>query len=185
MFPLYYHQLKEISELDNFQCGIEIMDIFIHSDLKSSLEEHKCDSYIVVDNSNTVVGFFALCKDYLILDDDYKEDMRDGFSVTPKPVFHNEDEKSSYLETHVFQVLDIAYLAVRHDRQRKGIGRSIVLKIFEMARNIEPSLMFVTVDALFLKEYSAVEFYRKCGFQPMYPASSENTVRMFCTLFRE
>ena len=59
-------------------------------------------------------------------------------------------------------------------------------KIFEMANsNVEAS--FLTVDALFLKEknYSAVDFYKKFGFQTMYPPTSSNTIRMFTTLFHQ
>ncbi len=161
------------------------MDDFIQDGLEESLEEHNCSSYVVRDEDECVVGFFALCNDQLIIDDNYKDDMREGYSDTPKPVFHDEEEKCTYFTTNVFPVLDIAYLVVKRERQHDGIGTAILNKIFSLARAKEPHLMFVTVDALYLKDYSAVGFYRKFGFQQMYPPTSANTIRMFCTLFRE
>lgn len=168
MSILHYHQLNSISELENLRCGIDRMDHFILNGLENSLIEHKCTSYVVRDEDE-VVAFFALCDDQLILDEDYKDDMRDGYADTPKPIFHGDDEKNVYLTSNVFPVIDIAYLVVDEKRQHDGIGTAIMNQIFCMARAKEPHVMFLTVDALFLKDYSAVEFYRKFGFQQMYP----------------
>lgn len=67
--------------------------------------------------------------------------------------------------------------------QRKGIGTAILNKIFEIVKG-KGDISFVTVDALYLKdEYRADTFYERKGFQRLYPPTSENTIRMYTTIF--
>lgn len=161
------------------------MNDFIQTGLGESLVDNHCEAYVVIDASNSIIGFFALCQDTLCLDEDYKDDLLHGYSVTKIANFIDEKEKNVFLSQNVFTTLDVAYLAVIEHRQRDGIGTAIMNKIFSIARSRQ-DYTFVTVDALTLKhrKYSAVGFYLKCGFQPMYPPTSENTVRMFSTIFR-
>lgn len=185
MTSLHFRPLVDAKELSGFKCGIEEMDDFIQNGLDESLVDNHCEAYVVIDIANTIVGFFALCQDTLCLDEDYKDDLLNGYSVTKIPNFIDENEKNAFLRQNVFTTLDVAYLAVIDNRQRDGIGTAIMNKIFSIARSRQ-NYTFVTVDALTLKHrnYSAVGFYLKCGFQPMYPPTSENTVRMFSTIFR-
>lgn len=185
MTSLHFRPLVDTNELSGFKCGIEEMDDFIHSGLNESLVANHCKAYVVTDVSNSIVGFFALCQDTLCLDEDYKDDLLNGYSVTKIPTFFDENEKNAFMLQNVFTTLDVAYLAVIETRQHDGIGTAIMNKIFSIAQS-KSCYKFVTVDALNLKHrnYSAVGFYLKCGFQPMYPPTSENTVRMFSTIFR-
>lgn len=113
MNSLYFRPLIDTSELSCFECGIEVMDNFIHNGLQESLVENDCSTYVVYDNFNRIVGFFSLMEDSLYLDDDDKDDL-----------------------------------------------------------------------ALYLKdEYRADTFYERKGFQRLYPPTSENTIRMYTTIF--
>ncbi len=64
---------------------------------------------------------------------------------------------------------EIAYLAVRKDMQRGGIGKACIREIVKMAR--ENKYKIVTVSALSLtapsEKYEAVSFYRRCGFRQL------------------
>jgi ribosomal protein S18 acetylase RimI-like enzyme len=64
---------------------------------------------------------------------------------------------------------EIAYLAVRKDMQRKGIGKACIREIVKMARENEYKI--VTVSALSItsssEKYEAVSFYRRCGFRQL------------------
>lgn len=64
---------------------------------------------------------------------------------------------------------EIAYLAVRKDMQRGGIGKACIREIVKMARENEYKI--VTVSALSItsssEKYEAVSFYRHCGFRQL------------------
>lgn len=183
MNSLFFRPLVDASELSCFECGIEVMDNFIHNGLQESLTENNCSSYVVFDKNNNIVGFFSLMEDSLYLDEDEKDDLVNGYAAASLPVEMTEQQKTDFLGKTDYQVIDIAYLAVCKNNQRKGIGTAILNKIFEIvrAKKIYP---FVTVDALFLKDvYRADTFYASRGFQRLYPPSSENTIRMYTTIF--
>lgn len=77
MIELNYRPFSSLDELTDFYCGIEDMDEFIHSPLFwDSLKEQECEAYIVRDDSERVVGLFALNMDILDLDDYDKDDLK-------------------------------------------------------------------------------------------------------------
>lgn len=183
MNSLYFRPLIDTSELSCFECGIEVMDSFIHSGLQESLVENNCNSFVVHDENDRIVGFFSLMEDSLYLDDDDKDDLANGFSAASLPDTMSVEQKQMLLSEVVYPVIDIAYLAVSKDMQRKGIGTAILNKIFEIVKG-KGDISFVTVDALYLKdEYRADTFYERKGFQRLYPPTSENTIRMYTTIF--
>jgi len=183
MHSLTFRSLIVASELSHFECGVEEMDFFIHEGLGESLKENNCHSYVVLDENEEIVGFFSLMEDSLVLDEGDKYDLVNGFSDSPLPSFSTEEEKKDFFNVISFPVVDIAYLAVRKDMQRKGIGTAILNKIFEMSKT-QGVYSFVTVDALYLKgRYRADTFYERKGFQRLYPPTSENTIRMYTAIF--
>ncbi len=122
-------------------------------------------------------------EDSLFLDDDDKEDLLNGLAVASLPDDLSEDQRKALLSETVYPVVDIAYLAVYEKSQRQGIGTAILKKIFEIVK-AKGSYSFITVDALYLKgEYRADTFYERMGFQRLYPPTSENTIRMYTTIF--
>lgn len=185
MSCLSIRPLLSTDQLSDFFCGIEVMDEFIHDGLNESLIQHNCLSYIITDEAGLVVAFFALGKEQLVLDDGDKDDLLSGISDSPIPSFQDSDEREAFLQKSVFPSVDISYLAVKCDCQRKGIGSTIIRHIFGKSKEMFPECMFLTVDALILRDikYSAVEFYEKFGFQRLYPPTSENTIRLYCTLY--
>ena len=122
----------------------------------------------------------------LELDDDYKAELLKGWLDAAKPEFQTEEELKSFLECKCFEVVDIAYLAVQKEYRNMGYGREIMSFVFDYARKAHPNCLFMTVDALYLKDidYDATGFYAKFGFQRMLPVVSD-TLRMFCTLYKK
>ena len=185
MCRIRFHILRDYKELDNFVCGIDVMDDFLHSDrLKESIIANHCDPYIIEDDKNNVIGFFALDITTLELDDDYKADLMQGMLDAAKPEFQTKEELRDFLERKVFDVVDIAYLAIHKDYQHKGVGSEVMSIIFDIARIKMPESVFITVDALYLKDrgYNTAPFYEKFGFQRMYPVFGD-TIRMFSTIY--
>lgn len=183
MKKLSFHPLRDLHEIDELICGIDIMDEFLHSSrLRDNLIAHHCDSYVVEDDKKHVVGFFALDMTTLELDDDYKSDIMEGWTEAAKPEFQTEEELKAFLECKSFDVVDIAYLAIDKKYQKQGYGSEIMSIIFDLARIKKPDGIFMTVDALHLKYYSAVPFYERFGFERMLPPTID-TIRMFCTIY--
>ena len=84
-----------------------------------------------------------------------------------------------------YPALEISYLAVDKKYQKQGIGEYIVEQIVWKAQAQSfAGCQFITVEALKLKDYSAVAFYDKCHFSSCeYPKPNKDTLRMFRTLF--
>ena len=83
----------------------------------------------------------------------------------------------------LYPVIEIDYFAVCKERHKSGLGY-LINEIAQMAVRDELSpTMFLTVEALDTKEYSAVEFYRKCDFDFSEKAKNEyNYQAMFGNL---
>lgn len=184
MIELKYRPFCSLDELTDFNCGIEEMDAFIHSPrFLDSLKEQECVAYIVRDESERVVGLFALNMDILDLDDYDKDDLTHGYLRADAPNFKTQKEFEEFMSQPRFKVVDIAYLAVCEDLRKKGVGTAIMEKIFGLAGEMNPDGWFMTVDALYLpkRPYSAVEFYEKFHFQRMLPPRTD-TIRMYRTM---
>ena len=175
--------LDDVSQLDDFNCGIKAMDDFIHSGLANSVRNHYCNLYSVTLD-NEIVAMFSLSFDSLELDLDSLEEILDNQSSSNKP-----NPSSNYVDTflseHHYPALEISYLAVKENYRRKGIGKAVVDSIAEMAqRQKTAGCMFLTVEAYIEEDYSAVPFYNACHFEPCeYKKPDKETLRMFRTLF--
>lgn len=185
MEELNYQEFRSPDILRDFICGIEVMDNFLHNPdaLAQSLTANECTAYTVHDAKGRLVGFFALNMDVLDLDDDDKEDLTHGYSRADAPSFKTEKEFVEFMSQPRFKVVDIAYLAVQKKLQGRDIGTAIMNKIFDMAAAMNPDGLFITVDALHLRDgsHSAVEFYEKFNFQRILPPHGD-TIRMYCTV---
>lgn len=105
----------------------------------------------------------------------------EGYSDAKTPEFDTEEALEDFKNCESFEAVDIAYLAVSKDMQKRGIGSVIIEKIVEMALARNENCYFLTVDALNLPHYSAVEFYKRFDFQWMYPPNTD-TITMFKTI---
>lgn len=180
---LSIEQLTDIRCLHDFRCGISAMDHFIQNGLDLSVCHHYCRAY-VVKSQDEIIALFALSFDALDLDADDKDDLMSGISSTDTPNL-TEDYKEIFLNKPHYPALEIAYLAVDQRHARQGLGRITIESIVGKAQTQDlAGCQFLTVEALHIKEYSAVEFYYKCGFSPCeYPSPTKGTLRMFRTLY--
>ena len=175
--------LDNVSQLDDFNCGIKAMDDFIHSGLANSVRNHYCNLYSVTLD-NEIVAMFSLSFDSLELDLDSLEEILDNQSSSNKPNL-SSNYVDTFLSKHHYPALEISYLAVGENYRRQGIGKAVVDSIAEMAqRQKTAGCMFLTVEAYIEEDYSAVPFYNACHFEPCeYKKPDKETLRMFRTLF--
>ena len=153
---LFRESFTDASILSEFTCGLQEMDDFIHHNLQSFLDTKPCNAYCLKDATETIVAFFVLQPEMIsILDEDTKEDMQ---------LIHPDIQ----LETIEYKTMEIEYLAVSKKRQRQGIGTECIAQIMSIAQEMQDEeLFFLTADAFKTGEYSAVPFYRKCGFDAL------------------
>lgn len=178
-----------IVPLDDFHClntfcsGVESMDNFIRGDFRFSIENHYCTGYAAV-LGDEVVAIFALSFDSLDLDEDDKEELVSGMSVTGTPDIDFNYRDTFYSKPR-YPALDIAYLAVQKKWRKKHIGQYLIEMIAEQARTQTfAGCQFLTVEALATSEYSAVGFYQRCGFSANEEKKPyKDTLRMFRTLY--
>lgn len=180
---LHIERISSTECLKDFHCGIESMDNFIHGQFRLSIDNNFCKAYIVKNQTNDILAMFALSFDSIDLDSDDRDELQNGLSSAGTPLLDNDYEETFYSKRR-YPALDIAYLAVATVAQHQGLGVSIIDIIAEKAEQQDfAGCMFLSVEALATKDYSAVDFYNKCGFAPNeYPNPSKDTLRMFKTL---
>lgn len=171
--------LSETSILSSFHCGIEEMDVFIHETLQNAITANACKAFCLYAE-NEVVAIYAMNFDALILktQEAYNLLHRDR-----EPIDIKLEYEDIFKSVQSHPAIEISYLAVRQDCQKKKLGTLIIDHIIEEA--ISQTLagcQFVTVSAYDTPKYSAVEFYEKCGFAKT-SGGGKDSVRMFRPLF--
>lgn len=159
----------DTSALFDFRCGVQSMDDFIHdpdNGLAKFIKLRLSNLWIVFEKDNAV-AFFALSKDALILNHSDRQTIeRDKEKANALAAPEDADK---LWEKEKYPAIEIDYLAVcKEKREEAGdhLGTAIIQKIAQFAINDKLSAtMFLTVEALDTKEYSAVEFYRNCDFE--------------------
>ena len=152
---LDFERTDDMSVLSDFYCGVEDMDNFIHNRLQAKIDGMpELESYIVREGG-TVVAMTAIREKLL-------------------EIKKTDGERLS------FDSLEIEYLAVRRDLREKGIGEYIIDWIDGKARTEHPKCKYLSVNALVDPDYgySAVPFYKKCGFVPRRSHVMAVAVRM-------
>lgn len=179
---LDFERIDDASILLDFNCGLDVMDRFIHSGLQWCIDYHYCVVYAVKDSSG-IVAIVALGCDKLELDASDKEELRMGFFKKPDIEFDYQDTfwaKSSY------PAIEITYLAVRKDKRHLGIGEYIIEAIGQRALDPKSNMagcQFLTVEAYRKGNNSAVGFYNKCDFiVAEEPNPNKETLRMYKTI---
>ncbi len=159
----------DTSALFDFNCGVKSMDDFIH-DPKNGLAKFiklRLSNLWIVFEGEQVVAFFALSKDALMLN---SEDRRTIERDKEKAAALSAPEDADKLwEKEKYPAIEIDYLAVCKEKREEPedhLGTAIIQKIAQFAAADKLSAtMFLTVEALDTKEYSAVKFYRNCDFE--------------------
>lgn len=159
----------DTSALFDFNCGVKSMDDFIH-DPKNGLAKFiklRLSNLWIVFEGEQVVAFFALSKDALMLNsEDRKTIERDKEKAASLAAPEDADK---LWEKEKYPAIEIDYLAVCKEKREEPedhLGTAIIQKIAQFAAADKLSAtMFLTVEALDTKEYSAVKFYRNCDFE--------------------
>lgn len=159
----------DTSALFDFRCGVQSMDDFIH-DSENGLAKFiklRLSNLWIVFEADKAVAFFALSKDALILNHSDRQTIeRDKEKAN---ALATPEDADKLWEKEKYPAIEIDYLAVcKEKREEAGehLGTAIIQKIAQFAANDKLSAtMFLTVEALDTKEYSAVEFYRNCDFE--------------------
>jgi len=155
-YKLSYKRTDNASVLFDFYCGIDEMDSFIHDKLQGRIDRKDGLLMYVIEDGGQTVAMTAV--------------------------------KESTIEVHIegkgrfdVEALEIEYLAVRKELQRKHIGKQVISWIEDSVLNDYPDSKFISVRAFVDRDinYSAVPFYRSCGFSIIQkPHPMANNVKM-------
>lgn len=171
----------DTSALLDFRCGVKSMDDFIHNQENGLAKfiKYGLSNLWLVYEGNKVVAFFALSKDALVLNsDDIRTICRDGKKAVTLP----EQDDDKFWEREKFPAIEIDYLAVckeKREEQDEHLGTALIAKIEQFALTDRLSAtLFLTVEALDTEKYSAVKFYRSCGFETSEKGRIQNYNRI-------
>lgn len=169
-YNIRIERAADTSALSNFRCGVKSMDDFIHNKrngLGKFIQLRLSNLWIVYEDE-TAVAFFALSKDALMLNSEDRRNMEhkeQNTNILPS----NSDDADKFWEKEKYPAIEIDYFAVckeKRENQNDHLGTYIIEEICRMVEaDIFSATMFLTVEALDTKEYSAVDFYRKCDFE--------------------
>lgn len=169
-YNIRIERAADTSALSDFRCGVKSMDDFIH-DKENGLSKFiqlRLSNLWIVFEKDTAIAFFALSKDALILNSEDRRNMEnkeDNAIVLP----NDRHDADKFWDKEKYPAIEIDYLAVCKQKRENlddHLGTYIVEEICRMAEtDIFSATMFLTVEALDTKEYSAVDFYRSCDFE--------------------
>lgn len=131
MPSLRYRPLSGASELSDFYCNVDVMDSFIHDGLEDELREKNCEAFVVLDDDDSIIGFFAICEDDLELSPEDKDEMMSGISIAKTPRFSTMQDKTQFAIQNMFAAKEIAYLQAA---QRYRHGNTELDKEYDGAR---------------------------------------------------
>lgn len=178
---LTIEKTKDSSLLSDFSCGIESIDDFIHSELQSYVEMGNCQLFIVRENG-VIVAMYCLDNLNLHISEVTKNKMREGSKPMPQKDLDPDD---FYWLKPFFSSVEITYLAVDKSKQHSHIGSFIIEYILnEIAADNNNVCDFVAVRALKCKGYSAIPFYKKCGFYAAEEEQPERNLFMYRVVIR-
>lgn len=169
---LHFEKHSPSVNLESFNCGIEVMDSFIHKRLSDVLKDSQYNLYLVKNDDEKVVALFVFSEGTVVLDKDRY--LEEGITGSDHALFNNNgiDIRTCY------QTLEIDYLAVSSDCRHSHIGTTIIEQLSFKAKELGKH--FMTVNAYHNSNYSAIEFYRKNGFIAVEKLeTSQNTLRMY------
>ena len=181
---LIIEQADEYASLKSFVSGNEQMDEFVHDYLAACSKSHFCVTYYVrLEPKGEVIALFSLSNDSVDLGEDDFDDMRIGAAGTDLPIVA-ADFRERFEQKCTYPALEITYLAVNKKYQKLKIGTTLINFIANIARNQNVSgCVFLTVNALQTKEYSAVPFYEKNHFAKLTPVPQLDVWPMYKTLW--
>lgn len=177
-------RLSDFSVLDSFECGVAQMDSFIHGNLKFCDANHYCSTFVVRDIiKNNVAALFSLSFDSVNLNSDDFEDLSIGTAGTDDLAV-DESFRGVFEKKYSYPALEITYFAIDKKYRGQGLGKELIDVIVERAKTQDvAACLFLTVNALHTKEYSAVGFYEKCRFAKLSPVPQMDVWPMYKTIW--
>lgn len=174
---LVVERATDIGALCSFRCGQDVVDGIIQE-----IDKYlSTNDLFLVKEENELVAIFCLEKfgHNMFLSDGAKQNMQKG--VKPVPQRASTEELQEYLDsTFYFDSKELSLLAVKESERGRHIGSSIIENILDtIASDPNNNLEFLFVKALNLQDYSAVPFYRKCGFCPTQDEDLGKSMGMF------
>ena len=169
---LRYSKEPTADILHEFECGIPIMDDYIHRELNNRLRNDPGLSlYVVRDEADAIVAMYVVSTGSFV---DY--DGEYAYLPQGKPWGYIDSEQKIRSGAR-YTTLEIEYIAVRRDMRNKGYGSAIIKEIARTAK--ERALYFLTLGAYHDASYSAIPFYEKLGFFALQEYSEKyDTLRM-------
>ena len=129
--------------LKTFDCGNDMINIFVKKSLKKRVKKHLSQAYVLLDENDSFVGFYTL----------------DTFSLS-RENFENEGDRTGL--PPIVPVIKLAMLGVEKKYQNRGIGKRLLRDA--MLRVARISVMAGCTGIYLLAEEGAVPFYEKLGF---------------------
>ena len=160
---------EDTSALKDFVCGVPSMDSFIQ-DQENGLSKFiklRLSNLWIVYEGDKIVAFFALSKDAIILNNEDRRNIESNTSH--QGAIAAPEDEDMFWGKEKYPAIEIDYFAVCKEKRELNsdhLGTYIINLIAQKAL-LDPfsSTLFLTVDALDTKEYSAVDFYRSCDFE--------------------
>lgn len=167
MAELLLRKLSQDTDLSDFNCGLAVMDKFIHTELQKVLSAQQNYSGYYLSIGTEIVALFVIDIETVIIDEDTYDDMQLIYGI----------EQNSGTE---YNSLEILYLAVKEEYRKQGIGSMCIDKIVSMAEQSSAlGVQFITVDAYKSHAYTAIPFYHRHNFiDAEYNNPNKNTLRM-------
>lgn len=168
--------LSDFLVLADFNCGVQIMDDFIHHNLEAYVQQCACSPYYLCDEDGCTVAFFVIRFDGLVVVKEKAKNKFDNKYGVKLPETYPVD---------VYPSIEIEYLAVAEEFRLQGIGTECIEQIAIIVDEIRTrtDIQFISVSAYHSQEYSAIGFYKKCDFIPLEEVdNSKDSIRMCKTL---
>ena len=133
---------KTYKGIKSFDCNNDMINRFVHKNLKKRVKKHFSQAYVLLENEK-FVGFYTL----------------DTFSIA-KDNFEFENRPSSL--SPIVPVVKLSMLAVDKSLQGQGIGKRLLRDVFVKVYQI--SQLAGCAGVYLLAEKDAVPFYDSLGF---------------------
>jgi len=133
---------KTYKGIKSFDCNNDMINRFVHKNLKKRVKKHFSQAYVLLENEK-FVGFYTL----------------DTFSIA-KDNFEFENRPSSL--PPIVPVVKLSMLAVNKSLQGQGIGKRLLRDVFVKVHQI--SQLAGCAGVYLLAEKDAVPFYNSLGF---------------------
>lgn len=159
---LTFDLLNADCDLSSFLCRELDLEEFLKMDALQSQQRRLSATRLVLYHG-TLVGYYTLVNDSIVAD-----------------AVQSSDGESEY-PYRKYPALKVARLAVHLDYERRGIGRSILLKILSTVINLSrhTGCRIITVDS----KGEAVGFYKKMGYVSAMAKAAE-TVPLYLDFHR-